>query len=80
MSLLSMCVCVCLSLLQALQHGFLDFEVFNVEEYEHYEVTSEDVSFRYVSDIAVLEDSSRPLAQHFQLVASRKGFGLPCSP
>lgn len=26
------------SLLQASQHGFLDFENFDVEEYEHYEV------------------------------------------
>lgn len=52
MSLLSIYVCVCLSLLQALQHGFLDFEHFNVEEYEHYEVMSEDVSFQYVSDIS----------------------------
>lgn len=43
---------MCLSLLQALQHGFLDFERFNVEEYEHYEVMSEDVSFQYVSDIS----------------------------
>lgn len=27
-----------LSLFQALQHGFFDFENFHVEEYEHYEV------------------------------------------
>ena len=31
-------MCLSVSLLQALQHGFFDFDSFNVEEYEHYEV------------------------------------------
>lgn len=38
---------LCVSLLQALQHGFLDFEHFNVDDYEHYEVTF----FHYIADI-----------------------------
>uniref|UniRef100_A0A3P8QBL5 Dual specificity/tyrosine protein phosphatase N-terminal domain-containing protein n=1 Tax=Astatotilapia calliptera TaxID=8154 RepID=A0A3P8QBL5_ASTCA len=32
-------ICLCSFPLQALQHGFLDFERFSAEEYEHYEVT-----------------------------------------
>lgn len=32
------------SLSQAQQHGLLDFEHFNVNEYEHYEVMHRDVS------------------------------------
>lgn len=29
---------------QALQHGFFDFETFDVDEYEHYEVQTAAVS------------------------------------
>lgn len=35
--------CLCL-VFQALQHGFFDFETFDVDEYEHYEVQTAAVS------------------------------------
>lgn len=55
---------LCLSLLQAIQHGLLNFERFNVNEYEHYEVNSRQIHINLHTQIITKIDWIRECNEH----------------